>query len=423
MRPPSLSTVATLAVLVSAGAALAEPVSGGKIPIVEGTAWTIGSAPLNAAVRVVVHVPPSYEKSEARYPVLVLLDFGDDARFAAPVADFLGERRRIPELIVVSIPLENVQGAPADMAAFLDKELIPFLDATYRTRPCRVLYGHSGRSFAALRIFLDRPDLFYGTIGASLGLMDPLPPGRFDFPRAFEAKLSGVASLKKAVFLTLGDEAPFAAGVERLTGVFRARAPKDLEWRFVRLSGNDHFSTKLQTLYQGLEFVFAGWQPPVEVAEKGAAAVHDHYARLSDRWGYDVGLPARAIDGAIMHWTGYGDRAPVAMRLLAGLVAQYRYPTTIEEGDLTYLGSFLAAQSRPADALAVYEYMATAYPNSPNAANGAGQAHEKLGHLDQALAAYERACALAAPSGHPRLPEFEANRVRLEKLRAGPSGR
>jgi hypothetical protein len=38
--------------------------------------------------------------------------------------------------------------------------------------------------------------------------------------------------------------------------VLKAKAPADLRWTYLQMPGDDHNSTKLKTLYQGLEFVF-----------------------------------------------------------------------------------------------------------------------------------------------------------------------
>lgn len=93
--------------------------------------------------------------------------------------------------------------------------------------------------------------------GAGLGLTWPLEEGRMDFAALAEARWAGVTSLPKALVFSLGDEDKFYAGVERFSGVLKAKAPAGLRWTYLRLPGEDHGSTKLRTLYQGLEFVFA----------------------------------------------------------------------------------------------------------------------------------------------------------------------
>ena len=77
-----------------------------------------------------------------------------------------------------------------------------------------------------------------------------------DFSAMAEDRLAKLKTLPKSFVFSLGDEEKFFAGVERFMSVLKAKAPTDLRWTYIQMPGDDHNSTKLKTLYQGLEFVF-----------------------------------------------------------------------------------------------------------------------------------------------------------------------
>lgn len=131
-----------------------------------------------------VALPESYGTSTQAYPVIYVLDgdvyFGMTVGLTAIARWF----KRAPEAIVVGISygmesydqwvelrerdfkIPAVRDAPADSAAnrFLDAlthEIIPFIDANYRTLPSnRCLYGYSSSGFFVLYALFHQPDAF-----------------------------------------------------------------------------------------------------------------------------------------------------------------------------------------------------------------------------------------------------------------------
>ena len=222
-----------------------------------GTRYVFTSRFLAGEIPVRIHLPAVRDAKGAPPPVLYVLEIADDFVYASATADFLARCGRIPGLIVVAIDVDKLSGPPRGMIEFMAEELIPFVDKTAGAGPRRILFGHSGRSFAALFILLNRPELFDDYICAGLGLTSPLEKGRMDFSALAEDRFGKMSSLRKTLVFSLGDEDKFTAGVERFVSVLKAQAPADLRWTYLYLAGEDHESTKLKTLYQGLEFVFA----------------------------------------------------------------------------------------------------------------------------------------------------------------------
>ncbi len=144
-----------------------------------GVARTIKSASLNEERRVLVHLPAGYDTSGKPYPVLYLLD-GTQAFLAEMIV--VTDRLRA-EMIIVAIENTNrdrdmmpvvakgYPGPPGAEAflAFLEKDLLPDIDRTYRTAPPRILQGKSLSGLFTVYALLTRPTVFNAYVGCSAG--------------------------------------------------------------------------------------------------------------------------------------------------------------------------------------------------------------------------------------------------------------
>ena len=138
-----------------------------------------------------VALPESYSTSAQAYPVIYVLDadllFGMAAGLTPIARWFAGA----PEAIIVGISygiasldqwaqlrerdfkIPEVRDAPPDSAAnlflaALTQEMIPFIDANYRTLPSdRCLYGYSSSGFFVLYALFHQPDAFQRYISGS----------------------------------------------------------------------------------------------------------------------------------------------------------------------------------------------------------------------------------------------------------------
>ena len=383
--------------------------------IMIGSSYSFAPKNIEGAIEVSVHLPKDYDVASGKYPVLYLLDIEQDFIFGSAVADFLSGNDRIPGLIVVDIFLGKASGPPPALIVFLENELFPFVDKNYRVEPCRVLYGHSARSFAALYVFLNKPDLFYGYICAGLGLTSPPWTTAIDLVMLSETKISEMKSLKKSLYFVLGNEQPFFPGVRKFMDILTARAPKDLDWNYENMPDDDHFSNKLKTLYHGLEFVFKGWSLPVEIAKAGPEAIQSHYKGLSDRLGFLTGIPRGAVYRAVMNWLAYQNQVDLALAVVKGLKEKYSFDCGVKEGDFIFGAGSAMNSSKFEDAIKIYSYICNENPESPAGFNGLGEVYEKMSKPEQALVNYDKAVRLAQAKNDPSLKKYQGNLDRVKK--------
>ena len=161
---------------------------------------SLKSKVLNKDVSYTIYLPPDYESSRRYYPVVYLLhgytdndngwlQFGEVNHFA----DKAINSAEIPPMIIVmpdggvSWYINNVDGS-VKYEDFFATEFIPFIDATYRTRPVREYRGISGLSmggFGSMLMALKHPDLFSACAALSSGVITDeevvnMPDDRYD---------------------------------------------------------------------------------------------------------------------------------------------------------------------------------------------------------------------------------------------------
>lgn len=164
MKTKALVFVMTLWIGVSAYA-------GGKV--LEGL--SMKSKILPYSVNYCVYLPEGYDESTRRYPVVYLLHGYSDQEWAwvqfgevQLAADRAIAAREIPPMIIVmpdgkvTFYVNDYQGKDRWEDMFV-QEFIPFIDATYRTRPQKEFRGISGLSmggYGSLKFAMRYPDLF-----------------------------------------------------------------------------------------------------------------------------------------------------------------------------------------------------------------------------------------------------------------------
>ncbi|MGV8040106.1 MAG: alpha/beta hydrolase-fold protein [Thermoanaerobaculaceae bacterium] len=261
---------------------------------------------------------------------------------------------------------------------FFARELIPYVEANYRTAPYRVFAGHSFGGLLALHILATRPDMFGALIAAS-----PSLNWDKEYPtRVVESLLKGRKELSRTLFVSMANEEDgegHPTRLERLEAILKANRPAGFVWEAKLMADEDHGSVVLRSHYWGLRRVFDGWRMPLDVRRGEGdvvAAVKTHYAALSRRMGYEV-LPP--------------------------------------EGTVNQLGYQVLGRGKVEDAITVFRYNVELYPASANVHDSLGEALERAGRKEEALASYSRAVQNATATGDPLLEVFTRNRDRLSK--------
>ena len=134
-------------------------------------------------------LPTDYETSTNRYPVLYLLHgFGDDHTAWSYMTNLSGYAARHKMIIVMpdaakSFYVNSASDPKAKFEDFIVKDLIPYVDANYRTIPLRrsravagLSMGGYGAAFLGLKHY--KKFAAIGSFSGAIGISRGIPEGR-----------------------------------------------------------------------------------------------------------------------------------------------------------------------------------------------------------------------------------------------------
>jgi predicted alpha/beta superfamily hydrolase len=266
--------VPILAALLGVPALVAEPVSLPRTSTLHQTAKANG-----VEYKIYVSLPRDYETSKERYPVIYSLDADYSFAIAHNVVEHLADRDHLRWAIVVSIaydgppayrvnrtrdytPTHTLEGGYGPeyqkhsgggpkFRQFISDELIPLIDANYRTTDERILVGHSYGGLFATWVLLTRPELFDGYVIVS-------PSFWFDDELIFTIEKRLKKTPKARVYLTAGSiENPIMANDVRRMGSALKRHT-NLEVKSEVLRDETHNSIFPGAFSRGLRYVMKG---------------------------------------------------------------------------------------------------------------------------------------------------------------------
>lgn len=378
-----------LSVLLISSIAAAQPRPDGATPV------QIESGVMSETRTILVRTPPSYARGTRAYPVLYLTDGERQLGHTVAVADFLAREGRMPEVILVGInntdrtrdltptKVERMaegfatptSGGADRFLDFIETEVIPYVEKNYRTQPYRVFAGHSFGGLFAMHAFLTRPALFNGVIAVSPTLTWD---DRYVYRRATEWAKSAPGRPVTLVMSVGNEGKELDREFDALKALLAKR--KSLEFEAIRFADEDHGSAVLPTHYAGLRKVFEPFRfvlgTPEEDPKKLYARAKEHSAKASARLGFALPIP---------------------------------------EATLNAIGYRLLQAGHVQEAIEAFRANAETWAESANVYDSLGEAQERAGNLDQALANYQRAAAIGKTTGDPNQAAYERNVERLAK--------
>ena len=171
----------------------------------------------------------------------------------------------------VATNVKEPSGGGERFLGFLEHELLPFIDRTYRTLPAdRTIVGHSYGALFATWAILERPHLFQRAV-----LVSPsywyAGHWIFDYENLRAKELQ---SLPVAVCILVGnreirDSANMVADAQRMVRVLASRRHPGLGLRGIQAPGEEHDSVFPGALSTGLRVVFGRSDPAITPSDNG----------------------------------------------------------------------------------------------------------------------------------------------------------
>lgn len=318
-----------------------------------------------------VCLPASYDIVSEHYPVLIILDGEDFLRPFAGMIEYYSKIGRCPELIVVGIHSEDrwrdytpthasvPDGTPLPTSGraglflkFINDELLPFIESTYRITPFHVLYGHSiAGLFVVSTVFCELSE-FSGYIATSPSLWwdDELVTKESRNPSRLRQGKS------RLLFFAIGNEDSTMLGpMLRFVDAMEKQSNQNIDWKFERFEGVDHQTMPIKSFVYGLEYIFGDWQMPQRLYQEGLTAIVDYFDELSSKYLQNIVPP---------------------------------------EGVLNRLGYMALKDGNHDEAIRIFRLNAETYPLSANVYDSLGEAFLEAGDSTNAVVNYEKSLEL-----------------------------
>jgi uncharacterized protein len=253
-----------LAIGLTAPVAQAQTPAPVETPIVIGRSYALPSAVMGATREINVWLPPGYADSGKTYPVLYVLDGGQDQDFhhisgIAQLGTVVGTTRDVIVVGVASVDRRNELALPTDnpeliaryptqgqsdrFRRFVRDEVQPFVEPRFRTSGETALMGESLAGLFVVETFLKEPTMFDAYVAVSPSLW-------WDggvLARQSGAHLRDHSNAARTLILTLGDEGPeMQAPMDVLTANLRDFAMPGVTWSFTPRPTETH-----ATIYHG----------------------------------------------------------------------------------------------------------------------------------------------------------------------------
>lgn len=402
-------TLAFIAFCFSYMLITAQPVNS----ITTGTIERIESKILNETRRVWVYVPGGALNDitgPKNYPVLYLLD--GDAHFLSMVGmvQQFSRNTLCPEMIVVGItntdrtrdlttsniagPIRMMGNAVAPTSggsdkflAFIEKELMPYIESKYPVQPYKVFVGHSFGGLTVINALINHPHMFSAYLSIDPGIwwdnekllsqaQNVLRNRKFEGKSLYmsiaNTLLPGMDSAQAMADTTMHSQ--FFRSIMKLDGAFKANPLNGLRYGSKFYTADDHNTIPIISMHDGLRSIFSFYQFNLTAAEiagfnaETLKRIDAHYESVSKLMGYPVKFP----------------------EMMANALA-YRF-----------MGEGRMAESEMLFALNIKNY-----PNSFNVYDSMGEFHEAQGNKQKAIELYRKALSIR---------EFPVTRERLERL-------
>lgn len=231
-----------------------------ETPIVIGRSYALPSAVMGQTREINVWLPPGYAESGQTYPVLYVLDGGQDQDFhhisgIAQLGTIVGTTRDVIVVGIASVDRRNELALPTEDAEliaryptqgqsdrfrrFIGEEVQPFIESRLRTSGETALMGESLAGLFVVETFLKEPQMFDAYVAVSPSLW--WDGGQL--ARQSGAHLRDHSNDARTLILTLGDEGEMMqAPMDVLTANLRDHALPGVTWDFTPRPAESHAS-------------------------------------------------------------------------------------------------------------------------------------------------------------------------------------
>jgi enterochelin esterase-like enzyme len=391
-----------------------------------GQKISLPSKILDEARDIQIYLPPSYESGDKSYPVLYILDGQRLFFLGVSVAQtFTSQFQVSPDFIVVGInnsyPQRFSHLGSTKFMDFIEKELVSYIDKSYRTTDERIIFGWEYAGAFAIESMIDRPHLFDGHIAASPYPLNVAGSGLSKVQRlAAKLKGSGNDTFESFLHFAVSDnEQRVIEGTGELNELLKKQMPKKLNWQYRVIEGEEHRSTAYAALYQGLKSYFK-YFPELAIStlkefeQLGGMDYVYHYNKTrAKQFGFSAELQSWSMFGLVRAAIRADDF--VKFEFFMDIFAKENFITQLQFRRTFQIADFYVTNNKPKAALALYIQLLDKNAESARLHNAMGDVYVVIKDTKKALVAYQKAVALATKQKDAKLVEYQKNLDELLK--------
>ncbi len=260
--------------------------------------FEIDSKILQQKRTILVSLPTGYEANKARYPVIYMLDGLIAISHAVGARDVLVKSANIPPTIIVgiksedrmmdftpsSIELFKSSGGADKFLSFIDLELIPLINAKYRTNAFKALEGHSMAGLFTAHALIKSPDLFDAYIITS----PELGWNQGEINENLKLFLASSTALQKDLYFAVGEQesSMIKDQLSQFVSEIKNSSSNKIRIKHDVFEDESHMSVPLLANYHALKFIFSDLKLPKDIIENYSDAKFiAHETRMSEKYG------------------------------------------------------------------------------------------------------------------------------------------
>ena len=353
-----------------------------------GAEYKITSSVLKEKRTLLIHTPNNYETSSKRYGVIYVLDGNNHFNHAINAATLLAENGRMPESIIVAITnnrgtrTRDLGRSRDNFKKYIKEEVIPFVNANYRTSKHKTLFGHSMAGAFTLNYLATEPTLFDTYISAS----PVVQIFNSELLDKFSILFNNNKALSKPLYFTLtGAEAEGQRATDamnKFVALLKKEAPKNFPWKYDFIENQIHMTTPYLTMYKGFTEVFHDYQAPS----------FSTYKEYKDK-------------GEMKYLKAY----------YTARTKKYNTENVIAEGTMSRLANMLIREKQEKLGLELLIINTKNHPNSMPALNGLARTYVRLKQPKKAIEIYNAALKIAENQNSPNSAYFKRQLKNLEE--------
>lgn len=280
-------------------------------PITIGHLTKIQATKLKEDRNIQVYLPTSYTDqtiSKQSYPVIYLLDGETNFNYLTAYVEKLskGPYPSIPEMIVIGIPntnrtrdltpskpnelteeqrnkIKGETGGNDNFFDFLEKDLLTYINTTYRTNGYNILIGHSFGGITTLNYLWKNNQNFKGYLVHDPSIWWDNQYILKQYKSQPQKDFKGVKLFITQVGTSENKDhlADHYNSIQELNTLLQSNTYKGLTYQYKQYEGEDHGSIPLKGNLDGLRYLFDGLRINFKEIDKQPTLVQDTYAKLS----------------------------------------------------------------------------------------------------------------------------------------------